>query len=86
MDGELCAGKKLFAEHFDLSSLRAFLPSCREGFIAAAHESESGFFGVGHKPVTVHGDTVFTPQIRKVAAFFRACTDLGHRDRFKYRL
>src|SRR5438094_7924560 len=83
MDSELRAGKELFAEHFNLRSLRAFLPTSRERLVAAAYESQRGFLGVGNQAVAVHGDTIFAAQISQVAAFLSAGDHLGHSDGFE---
>src|SRR6266481_2264673 len=47
VDGEFRTGKELFAEHFDLGRLRAFLPACREGLVSAADQGERYFLGIG---------------------------------------
>src|SRR6267154_5185295 len=41
VDGELGSGEELFAKHFDLGGLRAFVPGCSQGLVATAHERES---------------------------------------------
>src|SRR5882724_12468800 len=50
---EFYAGKKLFAEDFDLGRLRAFLRSCGGRFPAGTREGERGFLGVGDEALRV---------------------------------
>src|SRR5260370_35545959 len=71
VNGELCAGQELFAEHFDLGGLRSFLPGCSQGFVAAAHKRERGSFGVGDQAVRVRGDASFGRQVAEGLAFVR---------------
>src|SRR5438876_5936895 len=83
VDGELRAGKKLFAEYFDLSAARTFLPAGRQRLVAAPHQRQRGFLGVGDQAIAVHRKAIFAAQIPQVAAFLCACADLGHGDGFK---
>src|SRR2546423_58962 len=78
MDGQFGRRKKLLPEHFDLSSLRAFLPACRWRLVTTAGESQGSFLGIGDETLAIHSDAVFAPEKSQFAALFCAGADFGH--------
>src|SRR6266403_2253856 len=86
VDRQLCGGEKLLAQHFDLRSLRAFLPARRQRLVPAAHQRQGRFFCVRNQPVAVHGDAIFAAQIAQLAALFSDRPHFRHGNGFEHRL
>ncbi len=86
MNRQLRACQKLFAQHFNLRGLGAFLPACRARLPTGTRKPQRGFFRIGYQALSIHRVAILAPEISKLAALFRAGTDLRHRHIFEYRL
>src|ERR1700687_2333189 len=63
MNCQLCRGKKLFAQDFNLRGLRAFHRICRERLPTATKQAERGFLRIANKAIAIERDAILTTQI-----------------------